>query len=174
MTVLFDVDSGRIARELWRHEALRTAVAAQAVALADASPPQLQTNRDDAAPNPQAAPRGAADTPAPPDDPETPPDDPDDPEAPPEGTDDPEAPPEGTGVGSADLQANLDALESFPIGWELDEKNRPDLPDTFVEWLGKMLGWLVTVAAVSLGAPFWFDLLSKVARLRAAGNPARG
>jgi hypothetical protein len=32
-------------------------------------------------------------------------------------------------------------------------------------------GWLITVAAVSLGAPFWFDLLSRLARLRGSGPP---
>ena len=28
----------------------------------------------------------------------------------------------------------------------------------------------MTIAAVSLGAPFWFDLLGKVAHLRGAGG----
>ena len=32
-----------------------------------------------------------------------------------------------------------------------------------------MFGWLITAFAVTLGAPFWFDVLSKVARIRAAG-----
>jgi hypothetical protein len=36
----------------------------------------------------------------------------------------------------------------------------------------KLVGWLITIMAVSLGAPFWFDLLKKVAKLRAGGgNP---
>ena len=34
-------------------------------------------------------------------------------------------------------------------------------------------GWLITIAALSLGAPFWFDLLSRVARLRGSGVPER-
>ena len=37
--------------------------------------------------------------------------------------------------------------------------------------LGKLGGLLVTAFALSLGAPFWFDLLSKIARLRASGPP---
>ena len=37
-----------------------------------------------------------------------------------------------------------------------------------------IVGWLFTIAAVSLGAPFWFDLLGKVARLRAAGRSRTG
>jgi hypothetical protein len=37
--------------------------------------------------------------------------------------------------------------------------------------LWKVLGLLVTAFAVSFGAPFWFDLLNKVANLRAAIKP---
>lgn len=32
-----------------------------------------------------------------------------------------------------------------------------------------LLGWLITALAISLGAPFWFDLLSKLVRLRGTG-----
>lgn len=37
-------------------------------------------------------------------------------------------------------------------------------------WVVALLGWLTTGVAATLGAPFWFDLLSKVVRLRGAGN----
>lgn len=37
-------------------------------------------------------------------------------------------------------------------------------------WLLKIIGWLATAVAVSLGAPFWFDLLNKVVDLRGAGR----
>jgi hypothetical protein len=36
--------------------------------------------------------------------------------------------------------------------------------------LVQILGWLLTAAALSLGAPFWFDLLGKFVNLRGAGN----
>jgi hypothetical protein len=32
-----------------------------------------------------------------------------------------------------------------------------------------LLGWLLTIAALTMGAPFWFDALSKVIGLRATG-----
>ena len=32
-------------------------------------------------------------------------------------------------------------------------------------------GWLLTILAISLGAPFWFDLLSRFSRLRSSGKP---
>ena len=37
-----------------------------------------------------------------------------------------------------------------------------------------IVGWLLTVAAISLGAPFWFDLLGKIVHLRASGNNRPG
>ncbi|MCB0636791.1 MAG: hypothetical protein KDC54_09260 [Lewinella sp.] len=38
------------------------------------------------------------------------------------------------------------------------------------DWLAKIMGYIVTALAVSLGAPFWFDLLRKIVNIRAAGN----
>jgi hypothetical protein len=32
-------------------------------------------------------------------------------------------------------------------------------------------GWLLTILAISLGAPFWFDALSRFSRLRSSGKP---
>lgn len=34
----------------------------------------------------------------------------------------------------------------------------------------RVLGWLITAAALTLGAPFWFDLLKKVVAVRASGR----
>jgi hypothetical protein len=39
-----------------------------------------------------------------------------------------------------------------------------------LDWLGKVLGFFVTALAISLGAPFWFDLLRKLVNIRAAGK----
>ena len=57
----------------------------------------------------------------------------------------------------------MKSLESFPIGWGEGEGG-------WLDWLKRIFGWLITTAAVSLGAPFWFDLLGKVANLRGAGG----
>jgi hypothetical protein len=61
----------------------------------------------------------------------------------------------------------LDELESlqFPVGWE--RGNRPDGMDG---WTVAVAGWLLTGFAITLGAPFWFDLLGKFSNLRAAGG----
>jgi len=37
------------------------------------------------------------------------------------------------------------------------------------EWATKVIGLLLTVFAVSLGAPFWFDLLNRISRIRSTG-----
>jgi hypothetical protein len=39
------------------------------------------------------------------------------------------------------------------------------------EWMSRLAGWLITVAAVSMGAPFWFDVLNKFVNLRWGGKP---
>ena len=48
----------------------------------------------------------------------------------------------------------------LPIGWGLKR-------DT--ELLYLILGWALTVVALTAGAPFWFDILKKLVNIRAAG-----
>ncbi|TMI64371.1 MAG: hypothetical protein E6H07_00200 [Bacteroidetes bacterium] len=36
----------------------------------------------------------------------------------------------------------------------------------------KIIGWLITALAISLGAPFWFDLLNKLVKMRESGPKA--
>jgi hypothetical protein len=38
------------------------------------------------------------------------------------------------------------------------------------DWPGKLLGWLLTALATSLGAQFWFNMMSESLKLRAAGR----
>ena len=68
----------------------------------------------------------------------------------------------------------LKQLESFPIGWSVAENGAiKNLPQSKLGWFNLILGWLLTTAAISLGAPFWFDLLGKVANLRGTGGKTR-
>jgi hypothetical protein len=34
-----------------------------------------------------------------------------------------------------------------------------------------LVGWLITAFAVTLGAPFWFDLLKSFVNIRSSGRP---
>jgi hypothetical protein len=71
-----------------------------------------------------------------------------------------------------DAVASTGKLRSLPIGWTCGKdvwlvpciwQSLPTLT------LSQILGWLLTAAALSLGAPFWFDLLSKLINIRGAG-----
>jgi hypothetical protein len=52
-----------------------------------------------------------------------------------------------------------------PMGWE---GFRP--PRSPALWLYPLVGWLVTGFSVSLGAPFWFDLLQKLMDINVRGT----
>ena len=62
-------------------------------------------------------------------------------------------------------------LRPFPIGWS-KAPTRPDLNWSTGGWtiLQKIVGFLLTGLALSLGAPFWFDLLNKFVNLRVTGT----
>lgn len=57
------------------------------------------------------------------------------------------------------------ALSSFELtlGWK-------SVPSTAGGWLFKVVGLLLTTFAVSLGAPFWFDVVNKVILMRGQGS----
>ena len=59
-------------------------------------------------------------------------------------------------------------LRPLPIGWYVE--NPQTWPHTVLSWVAKVCGWLLTGCAISLGAPFWFDLLGKFMNLRGAGT----
>lgn len=105
LTIATNASSIHIAEELWRNDALRTQIAAQA---------------ESAAQEDHAAPLDAED---------------------------------------------YKTFESLPIGWD-------NVTGGWHDWFKRALGWLITTAAISLGAPFWFDLLGKVANLRGSGAMA--
>ena len=55
-------------------------------------------------------------------------------------------------------------LASF-VGWQAGVKD-----DDAGAWFQRVIGWLLSAVAVSLGAPFWFDTLNRVMNLRNAGK----
>ena len=75
-----------------------------------------------------------------------------------------------------ELRSELEHL-GLPIGWRKASQKIVDpreVPTDGWGWFYKILGLLVTTVAVSLGAPFWFDLLNKLVNLRAAGKELGG
>jgi hypothetical protein len=77
----------------------------------------------------------------------------------------------------AHILKDVDNLKAtnVPLGW--DEFQRPPLevPEPFTwkdfkqSWMGVLTGWLLMAILASLGAPFWFQLLSKFIDLRKTG-----
>ena len=61
-----------------------------------------------------------------------------------------------------DAAQAIEAVEQLglPVGWG---ENAPD------NVFAAIPGWIIAIAALNLGAPFWFDLLSRLARLRGSG-----
>jgi hypothetical protein len=129
VALALNVDSYAIGSRLWKDDAVRASIAAQAANLTGGT----------------ACP-GAAESEAPP-------------------ADDPAAQARSELEEAADCVTAVQAL-GLPLGWA--DENRPD--DAW-GWLGKSFGLVVTVFALMLGAPFWFDTLSKLARLRTTGKP---
>jgi hypothetical protein len=73
----------------------------------------------------------------------------------------------------ASLQAKLASL-NLPILWLPADANTVDpreVPSDLNGWIYKVVGLMITALLVSLGAPFWFDLLNRITNLRAAGKP---
>jgi hypothetical protein len=68
-----------------------------------------------------------------------------------------------TGLVEAVLGRNK-SLGMLPMGWSPTEI--PPIGASSWLWLVKVAGWLLTALALSLGAPFWFDLLNKLVNIR--------
>lgn len=72
-------------------------------------------------------------------------------------------PPATTGNSREAMTQAIDNFQKLgiPLGWQALPKAE--------EWPNKIIGILLTMFAISLGAPFWFDVLNRVARIRSTG-----
>jgi hypothetical protein len=88
--------------------------------------------------------------------------------------------PADAGAAQERLEAQMKVLGDLglPLGWSsgqdtsktsLADIRRP--PVTPMGWVLKVLGLLLTALAVSLGAPFWFDVLNKIVVVRSTVSP---
>jgi hypothetical protein len=85
------------------------------------------------------------------------------------------------------IKKTENTLRSLPIGWNCVVKRATTTAPAAQEqvtlgyWecaktklptvtLTQVLGWMLTAAALTLGAPFWFDLLQKFINIRGAGG----
>lgn len=61
---------------------------------------------------------------------------------------------------------------SLGMGWNKNTINL--LFNPWYNFLLSILGWFITAFAISLGAPFWFDILMKVTNIRSSGKQITG
>jgi hypothetical protein len=72
-------------------------------------------------------------------------------------------------------RADLESL-NLPIGWSegwgaFRQGEEPGAEGWWNNLWAPLLGWLLTALAVTMGAPFWFDLLNKVMVIRSTVKP---
>jgi hypothetical protein len=60
--------------------------------------------------------------------------------------------------------AMFDALMALPIGWTRFP------PSANADFALQVAGWIVTASTALFGAPFWFDLMQRVVRMRSTGT----
>jgi hypothetical protein len=74
---------------------------------------------------------------------------------------------------SAPAGEPLKALRGLglPLGWDKSNAGTVPQSDDPIGWLMKIIGFALTATAVSLGAPFWFDLLNKFILVRSTVKP---
>jgi hypothetical protein len=71
-----------------------------------------------------------------------------------------------------DLKLPLGYPTYWPWNWK-NFPNDPRVPHHGWDWGLKVLGLAITIAAISRGAPFWFDLLNRFGNFRSAGHPPK-
>ena len=124
VTVLFNVDSLRVASELANDKTLRDSVVAQAQQIAKKPLPDSPSSSSSTKPIEEF---------------------------------------KASASQMQDAVGSLSALK-LPIGWTEPTQCSKRF------WFNRVCGWLLTTFAVSLGAPFWFDLLNRFMNIRNAGR----
>jgi hypothetical protein len=69
------------------------------------------------------------------------------------------------GNGANDVTSQAENTLGLVLGW----RDAGNLRDPLT-WFERIIGWLLTIFAISLGAPFWFDVLNRFMNLRSAGK----
>jgi len=83
----------------------------------------------------------------------------------------PSTPPSDSNATLDQMKKNLADLDGIglPLGWSPPPHSLSEVGNNFLQhWVG----WLITALAVSLGAPFWFDVLNKIIVVRSTVKPS--
>jgi len=68
------------------------------------------------------------------------------------------------------IKGMYDQTISSPLGLGWGQSK----PENWWDWLSKIVGWLVTGVAVTMGAPFWFEMLKKLLSLKGGSGNSSG
>jgi hypothetical protein len=77
----------------------------------------------------------------------------------------------GPSISLTEVNTEIRDANSPPIGWASDPHEIRAWPGDRQGRIYKIFGIFFTAFAITLGAPFWFDLLNKIINLRFSGNP---
>jgi hypothetical protein len=83
-----------------------------------------------------------------------------------------------SGPSAGGCASDSDAANRLECARAANHQLLPPSSSDWGDWMGEMfgnikfhgLGWLLTIIAASLGAPFWFDTLNKVIAIRSVGK----
>lgn len=71
-----------------------------------------------------------------------------------------------TATTTPSVQKSLQDAATLPVGWGVANRRFDHW-----QWLWMIVGWVLTGGALTMGAPFWFDLLTRFNSLRSTGPP---
>jgi hypothetical protein len=69
--------------------------------------------------------------------------------------------------GLKELKSMYEGSVASPLGLGWRQQTLPKDP---LEWLTKLAGWIITGIAVTMGAPFWFEMLKKLLALKGGAS----
>ncbi len=72
-------------------------------------------------------------------------------------------------VGAERLRAIEQKLRPLPLGWDFTQPQFSNWLEVVLHVLARIIGLAITALALSLGAPFWFDVLQKFINIRGTG-----
>lgn len=79
-------------------------------------------------------------------------------------------PPAAGGAGAGGAEATISPTEQEllgkVLGWHADAMSA----NSGIDWFERIVGWILSIVAISLGAPFWFDTLNRFMNVRSAGR----
>lgn len=68
------------------------------------------------------------------------------------------------------VNSALNSVTPLPVGWNLANPLENQVPLNVKTLMQAIAGWLLSAIAISMGAPFWFELLNKVINVRNTGK----